>query len=89
MHCGKTADCIRIPFGVVSEVGRGTGVLDGVVSVEEEGTVLGVNLGRPIVTSGAFETRSSQITLRTCFRFMSMFRRCDVRRALRFRYQFP
>jgi len=26
----------------------------------------GVNLGRPIVTNGAFATRSSLITLRTC-----------------------
>jgi len=38
----------------------------GVVIVEGEGTVLGVNLGRPIVTNGVFATRSSQITLRTC-----------------------
>ena len=30
-----------MPFGVVSEVGRGMGVLDGVVIVEGEGTVLG------------------------------------------------
>ena len=38
----------------------------GVVIVKGEGAVLGVNLGRPIVTNGAFATRSSQITLRTC-----------------------
>jgi len=38
-------------FGVVSVVGRGMGILDWVVIVEGEGTVLGVNLGRPIVTS--------------------------------------
>jgi len=41
-----------MPFGMVSGVGRGMGVLDGVVIVEGEGTVLGVNLGRPIVTNG-------------------------------------
>ena len=29
VYCGKTADWIRMPFGVVSGVGRGTGVLDG------------------------------------------------------------
>jgi len=29
----------------------------GVVIVEGEGTVLGVNLGRPIVTNGDFATR--------------------------------
>ena len=30
-----------MPFGVVSGVGRGLGVLDGVVIVEGEGAVLG------------------------------------------------
>jgi len=49
-----------MPFGVVSRVGRGMGVLDGVMIVEREGTVLGVNLRCPIVTNGAF-------TLRTCY----------------------
>jgi len=34
--------------------------------VEGKGAVLGVYLGRPIETNGAFATRSSQITLRTC-----------------------
>jgi len=34
MYCGKTADWIRMLFGLVSGVGRGTGVLDGVVIVE-------------------------------------------------------
>jgi len=29
VYCGKTADWIRMPFGVVSGVGRGMGVLDG------------------------------------------------------------
>jgi len=28
VSCGKTADWIRMPFGMVSGVGRGTGVLD-------------------------------------------------------------
>jgi len=32
-------------------------VLDGVVIVEEEGAVLGMNLGRPIVSNGDFATR--------------------------------
>jgi len=67
VSCGKTADWIELPFGVVRGVGRGMGLLDGVVIVEEEGAVLEVNLGRPIVTNGAFATRSSQITLRTCY----------------------
>jgi len=39
VYCGKTADWIRMPFGMVSGVGRGTGILDGVVIVEgEKGT---------------------------------------------------
>jgi len=46
------ADSIRMPFGVVSGVGQGIGVLDGVVISEGEGVVLGVNLGHPTVTSG-------------------------------------
>jgi len=48
VYCGKTADWIRMPFGVVSGVGRG------MVIVEWEGGDLGVNLGRPIVTNGDF-----------------------------------
>ena len=37
VYCGKTADWIRMPFGVV----LGMGALDGVVIVEGEGPVLG------------------------------------------------
>jgi len=40
-YCGKTAEQIRMPFGVVNGVGRGMGVLNGVVIVEGEGAVLG------------------------------------------------
>jgi len=29
VYCDKMAERIRMPFGVVSEVGRGMGVLDG------------------------------------------------------------
>jgi len=43
-----------MPFGMVSRVSRGMGVLDGVVIVEGEGAVFGMNLGHPIVTNGAF-----------------------------------
>jgi len=39
----------------VGEWGRSRdGVLDGMVIIEGEWSVLGVNLGRPIVTSGDF-----------------------------------
>jgi len=41
-----------MPFRVVSRAGRGIGLLDGVVIVEEGGTALKVNLGRPILTNG-------------------------------------
>jgi len=40
-----------------------------VLIVEGKRAVLEVNLGRPIVTNGAFAPRSSQIILRTCFDF--------------------
>jgi len=29
VYCDKTADCIQMPFGVMSEVGQEMGVLDG------------------------------------------------------------
>jgi len=51
-----------MPFGVVRGVSRGMGALDGGGDRQREGAVLGVNLGRPIVTNGAFATRSSQIS---------------------------
>jgi len=46
-----------MPFGVVRGVGRGMGVLDGGGDRRREGAVLGVNLGRPIVTNGSFATQ--------------------------------
>jgi len=36
MYSGKTADWIQMPLGMVSGVGRGMGVLDGVVIVKGE-----------------------------------------------------
>jgi len=54
-----------MPFGVVSGIGRGMGVLDGVMIVEGKGQFWG-EFGGPIVANGAFATRASQITLRTC-----------------------
>jgi len=43
-----------MPFGMVSGVSRGMGVLDGLVIVEGERAVLGVNLGHHIVTNWDF-----------------------------------
>ena len=57
VYCGKMAEWICMPYGMVSGVSRGMGVLDGVVIVEGEGAVLGSNLGHPIVTNGDFATR--------------------------------
>ena len=37
VYCGKTADWIRMPFGVVTLVVRGMETLDGVVIVEGKG----------------------------------------------------
>jgi len=46
-----------MPFGTVSGVGRGMGVLDEGGDRRREGAVLGVSLGRPIVIKGDFATR--------------------------------
>jgi len=54
MYCGKTADWIRMLFGVVSGVGQGMVVLDGVMIVRGEGAVWRVNVGRPIETNEDF-----------------------------------
>jgi len=46
-----------MPFGVVNGVSRGMGVLDRVEIVEGEEVVMahyGVNVDRPIITSGDF-----------------------------------
>jgi len=43
-----------MPFGMMSEVGRRMVVLDGGDDRRRERTVLGVNLGRAIVTNGDF-----------------------------------
>jgi len=43
-----------MPFGMVSGVGREMGVLDGGGDRRREGAVLGVNLGRSIVSNGEF-----------------------------------
>jgi len=55
-----------MPFRVVREVGRGTGVLDVGGDRRRGRGSFGVNLESPIVTNGDFATHCSQITLRTC-----------------------
>jgi len=61
VYSGKTAEWIWMPFGVVSGVGQGMGVLDGGCYRWREGAVLRVNLGRPIVANGPMGT-----LLRSC-----------------------
>jgi len=52
VYCGKTADWIWMPFGVMSGVGRRRGVLDRGGDRRREGAVLEVNVGHLIVTMG-------------------------------------
>ena len=62
-HCGKTTDWIRMPFGMVSGVGRGMGVLVGGGDRRRERG----SFGRPIVTNGAFATRLFSNYLSSCY----------------------
>jgi len=48
VYCGKTADWIKMPFGVVSGVGRGMGVLDGGGDRRRAGAALGEKWGIPL-----------------------------------------
>jgi len=57
VYCGKTAEWIWMPFGMVSGVGQRMGVLDGCGYRRRKGAVLAVNFGRPIVTNGDLATR--------------------------------
>ena len=41
VYCGKTANWIKMPFGMVSEVSRGMGVLDGSGYRQREGQFWG------------------------------------------------
>jgi len=57
VYCGKMAEWIRMPFGIVSGVGQGMGVLDRGGDRRREEAFLGVNLGRPIVINEDFATQ--------------------------------
>ena len=54
VYCDKTVDWNQVPFGMVSGVCRGMGVLDGHSDSRRGGGWFGVNLGRPIVTNENF-----------------------------------
>jgi len=55
-----------MPFGVVSGVSRGMGVLDGGGYRQRRRGSFGVKLGRPIVTNGAFTTRLFSTAAKCC-----------------------
>ena len=50
VHCGKTADRIRMPFGVIGRTGPGIRQVVGLGIGPREGVLLGANLRRAIVT---------------------------------------
>jgi len=54
VYCGKTADCIWMPSGVVSGVSRGMGVLDEGGDHQRGRGNCGGKYGHPIVTNGDF-----------------------------------
>jgi len=59
LSVGRSAKCIAaeqiwMPFGVVSGVGQGMGVFDGVGYRQRGRGSLGMNVRRPTVTNGAF-----------------------------------
>jgi len=54
VSCGKTADWIRMPFGVVSEIGRGISVLHGGWLSSKGRGSFRVNEGHRIVTNWDF-----------------------------------
>ena len=53
VNCGRMADWIWVPFGLVSGLGRGMGVLDGVHIWKREREFLGIAL--PVDLNGIFE----------------------------------
>jgi len=54
MNCGKMADWIWMPFGVVIGFSRRMGVLNWGGDRRRQAAVLGMSVGHPIVTNGDF-----------------------------------
>jgi len=50
VSCGKTADWIRMPFGMVGRVGPENHQLVGVQTAQQEWAVWGMDMGQTIVT---------------------------------------
>jgi len=58
VYCGKTAEWTQVPFGMVSGVSRGMGLLDGAGYRQRgRGSFGGLNLWHPIVINGDFVTQ--------------------------------
>ena len=54
VHCGKTANRIQMPFGIIGRTGPGMRRVVEFGDCPREGVLLGANFGRAIVTSGDF-----------------------------------
>ena len=54
MHCGKTADRIRMPFGIIGRTGPGMRQVVRFGDRSTERGTFGAHLGRAIVTNGEF-----------------------------------
>jgi len=54
VYCGKTADLIWMPFGVVGRLGPRMRQGDRVEIASQEGAILAMNVGHPILTNGDF-----------------------------------
>ena len=54
VHCGKTADRIRMPFGIIGRAGPGMRQVMGFGDRSTQMGNFGANLGRPIVTNRDF-----------------------------------
>jgi len=68
VYCGKTADWIRMPFGMGSGVGRGMGVLDGGNNRRRGRGRFGGEFGASHCNYRRLRRGCSQITLgRTCY----------------------
>ena len=52
VHCGKTADRIRMPFGIIGRTGLGMRQVVGFGDRSTGRGTFGANLGRAIVTNG-------------------------------------
>ena len=62
VHCGKTADRIRVPLGIVGRTGPGMRHVVGFGDRSTGRVLLGANLGRSIVTTqwGLYSERVRQ-----------------------------